>query len=333
MIVYIWTSQYLERTGSEPAGHVSVEITRHDRQGTREDNTYISFWPKLELDSLRWPNDKAQPRFITDNDKWSLIEDYTGDRLLEKRKPEYVFCFYTLDTQNIIDTFRFFTNEPNKAWHWYGKYFPATCSDNVTHETIQNRTVQSCVSLACMVLDAGKINKLLTHTDIIDASAKQQYEVSQRTSEDMYHDLDIIQPSINESEMIARGLAAICGYVISPDVLVERLKKAKLKEWKSSTNVKKMERMIFATKISADGRTTSISYSFQDPNKKLPTKGRSPSRVSLQFKEPDANGNILDETTYEWLPTDEHFYFSNVMYISLFIISVCILLLCYLIKN
>lgn len=135
VIVYVWTSQYLTNSGIGEAGHVSVEITRYNEHGTQTNNTYISFWPNMNLDASEWPVNRARPIFITDNinNRWSFIEDYTGDRLLEYRKPEYVFCFYTLETSEIVDIFKSFKENAAITWNLYGEYFQRTSDDIVNY--------------------------------------------------------------------------------------------------------------------------------------------------------------------------------------------------------
>lgn len=145
----------------------------------------------------------------------------------------------------------------------------------------------------------------------------------------MRHTFNIIQPSYNISQMIGRGLASISGYIISPDVLVGRLKEAKIKEWKSNRRVQNLGRMVVTTKISRNGSIRSISFSNQDPNPRPGTFPMDP--LPLQFNEPDENGNILDEKTYEWLPMDEDFDLRYALRVSFFVILLCILFLycCY----
>lgn len=284
VIVYVWTSEHFNtRTGLGKAGHVAVELTPDDEQGTLSNKSYISFWPYLG-------NDAAQ--------RWSLIEDYTSDRMLECRQPEYIFCFYTLNTSEIVDIFLWFTGQPNIAWNLIGAYFPISDADtNANRNDIKME--QSCVSLACLTLDAGGINKLLSAKDVTLASSEHQSEASQQSCADIPKKYDIIKPLYHSSHNIVTGLAAISGYVISPDVLVGRLKKAKEKEWNANENVRMMERTVFTTKIGKD--TRSVSFSYQHPTVPVP-EGRP--TENLQNREPDENGNVLDETTYEWLPTD-----------------------------
>lgn len=306
VIVYIWVSEHLERSGDGKAGHVAVEITRENKPGNRNNFTYISFWPNWPLNENEWPLHKARPNILTDNKRWSLMGAYTDDRLLEERKPEYIFCFYTLSTSDIINSFRNFYEREGKKWQTFGNYFPATRSKNVTSAQSENNNEQSCVSLACMVLDAGKMNMLLSHADVLKASGKQQLTASHQNCAEMSRDRNL-QPLYNTSDTSGKGLAALCGYVISPDILVGRLKEAKVKEWNSNPKVRKMKRMVFTTKISGDGLKRSTSFSYQDPNKRLPDRRSSPSCIKLQLTDPDVNGNILNEETFEWLPLDDDF--------------------------
>lgn len=264
-------------------GHVSVEVTRNNEPGERSANTYISLWPKIDRMNCH-TNNGEQQLFITDNENWSFVENYAADRFLEGRRPEYIFCFYTLNAVNIVNKFKEFMKNPKKSWVLLGQYYPKANNHEVD---IEPQTNQSCASLACLVLDAAGIGKLLSSTDVSKADAEQQCLVSHQNTGLMFEEYDSTIGLNNNTQMMGRGSIALCCSIMSPDVLVGRLKQAKANEWTRNENVKLVGRMAFNTEIGQSIRF--VSFSHQDPHLKL------------------SETSELTERTYEWLPIDEHF--------------------------
>jgi len=287
VVVYVWKSKFLGGRGEN--GHIAVEITRDNQSGNLINNTYLSFWPIL---TRPWPEGEARPLVSTDGMRWTLIEDYTGDRLLQRRKPELIFCFYTLTASDIMRALELFRESETNAWDRIGKYVPRLLPGNVDYEaTIRLQIKQSCVSLACLALDAGGINHLIGLKGVVWASSKATTGVSSDSSEESYKNLNFIQPSTNVVDHVTRQL--ISAFIMSPDVLVERLKYAKNIEWNANPKFRFMDRTTFTTVISVDGiARRSITISSQ------------PIDVPLDEIE-QTEGNVVEEKAFEWLPGDK----------------------------
>lgn len=132
VIVRVWTSWI---NGGKGVGHVSVEVPA--------ENKYISFWPEQAVVKARGEVRGEAARKAITNDKGVFLSSYAEDVEYEGRAPEFIYCFYSLKKQSIIEEFRKIENT-NPEWH-------AQPSENN----------YNCATLARRVLEAGEIGELL----------------------------------------------------------------------------------------------------------------------------------------------------------------------------
>jgi hypothetical protein len=198
VIVRIWTSQANPHVPGENVGHVSIETPE----------IYLSFWPTKDGKSTG----KGVVKPIEyDKTKRSYDDDFEDER----RAPELIFHFYTLDVDQIKTTFNHLCSS-TEGWSLTGLALLGGGD--------------SCASSAWKLLVAGKIENLISKSEQISASSGKQSRLSSlwfkrpHQSETQQALRQTTQGSSYATEM------AVSLWIKSPDFIGKILEKAKSRE-------------------------------------------------------------------------------------------------------
>jgi hypothetical protein len=211
VIAHIWTSENNIQLQGVSVGHVSLQVGE----------TYMSLWPKQ---SRRKEFDNVPPEYVLNYE----IEKSK----YEGREPEYTFCFYTLNKQDIINKFKAFKNEL-ESWCLYG----GIC-----------KNAESCVSFAWKLLEAGGIENLVPEIKTRLAAIKESSKGSSFLSK---------ASAVSNSEQVKIGSNYITeqllsSIIISPDALVARLQlahEAEIKKYPLIQEIKNPEEQVENTEL------------------------------------------------------------------------------------
>lgn len=223
VIVCIWTSAGNLNHPGDSVGHVSIQ--------TR--NLYMSLWPK----QANHPNEQsaieAEGPSLFKGISHELLPSYEIDVQYEKREPEVVYCFYSLNVHDIETEFE-------QIRQSLGGWSLLALAENA----------ESCASLAWRLLCAGGIEKLAPKTTqavvLSKGSSEGSFLSSKHSYVGSYHTAfsriddgktaskQSIATSFYSSEM------AVSMMIRSPDALVEILRNAKLKELEQHSLTKKI---------------------------------------------------------------------------------------------
>lgn len=212
--VYIWTSAHNVRDKGESVGHVAIHLVH--------ENIYVSLWPKERVNN---PFDVAQPDFML---------NYEQDLINEEREPEVSLRFYTLNLEKMKNKFNEYKSSVD-GWCLFGG-----CAENL----------ESCVSLAWGVLEAGGITKLISNMKATGAISREIAHGSSHTS---------LGSARSNKEEVQNGSLysaeqTLSAMIKSPDALVAQLKIAHKTE---NTRYPSVKELNAEQKINQDQKTRS----------------------------------------------------------------------------
>jgi len=200
VILRIWAS-YISG-GSSGVGHVSLE---HEFNGQ---TYYVSFWSKdVKIHNVLIPS------------AFKLPQDHTEDIELEKRDPEYTFCFYTLEKEGIFNEYNRFYEKLNKG-NWNG-----WCLMGPIWTKLES-TTENCASLALRLLVAGGLGDLISSAEVTSVVSK---ETGVATVKAVTESSKLNAGKAGKASVLSAENAAYI-FVASPDVLKNILVKAKANE-------------------------------------------------------------------------------------------------------
>lgn len=210
VIVRVWTSSINPVKTGHGMGHVSIETP--PRLG--EPGGYISLWP-------------TEPATPADRGK-VLPHDFSPDYMTDyesegRQKPEYIFCFYTLNAAKINEAFAV-VKDTLEGWTMapYG---------------VNTKGAESCATLAWKMLGMGGISDLVSKAERSMMSSSGSSKGSSRSTrgffsasshaitskrEELQSDLREIRRGVRYAQEMTFGVL-----IASPDSVAQALVRAK----------------------------------------------------------------------------------------------------------
>lgn len=201
VIVRVWTSGVNLQKEGDNVGHVSVEA----------DDRYMSLWPKQAHNPFETSAKESEGKGISKPIAKEFALNYEIERdHYEGREPEFTFCFYTLDIDDIKQRFQVL-EKSLQGWCLFG----GLCEN-----------AESCVSMAWELLVAGGIQHLVTSIEQSSVSAKESGFAALFSSKQAVKSKPVASAkgSVYASENIIQML------IKSPDAIVPLLQQAKRNE-------------------------------------------------------------------------------------------------------